>query len=90
MRILTTLMLLAATFTEVPAIAQMTLPQQRMIESMRDVDSLNRGMEAAQHAAKSNQDDENNVNYARIGVLAGALWLYIRRRRGAQASGSPR
>ena len=84
MKLLITLLLLAATSGGIPALGQMTLPQQRMYENMRDVNSLQQGLDAASKAAKNKQNEQSHhVSYTLIALGAGAAWLYIRRRRSA-------
>jgi hypothetical protein len=62
-----------------PVKAQMNLtpPQQRMYEPMRDVNNLN---EAANRGARK-QEKESRISFFRLALVAGAFWLYGNRRR---------
>jgi hypothetical protein len=77
MKTLATLSLLAATCAGIPALGQMTLPQQRMYESMRGVNSLQSGLDAASAVAKPNEQS-HSVSYTLIALVAGAVWLGTR------------
>ena len=82
MKILTALLFLASTFGGLPAFGQMTLPQQRMAEEMRNLNSLNQGLDAAREAAKTRQNEQSHhVPYTLIALAAGAAWWRIRHRR---------
>ena len=82
MKIAITLLLLAGTTGGPPALGQMTLPQQRMYEDMRDFNNLKQGLDAASEAAKKKQNEQSHqVSYTLIALGAGAAWWYTRRNR---------
>lgn len=84
MRRSTFLLITAITVFAIPAKAQMTLPQIRMVEAQRDVEALNRGMQAAKETTKKQQEEEaqaHHMSYSWIALSVIALWLYGRSRR---------
>ena len=87
---LTSVLLLAMGAFTVSANAQMTLPQLRMYEAMRDQERLNRALNTASEATKEEEQPtpDEHVSYSRIALLVGGIWLYTRRRRNQPVIGN--